>query len=50
MEDKLEGLLTKGHSRPGSSPRKNPRFTTRLLLGMLGGILDWYREGRPYVA
>jgi len=49
VEDKMEDLLTKGIAE-GIFADKDPHFTTRVLLGMLAGILDWYKSGGPLSA
>jgi AcrR family transcriptional regulator len=42
IEQTLEDLLHAGIAE-GLFEDDDPHFTTRVLLGMLGGILDWYR-------
>ena len=42
-------MLKKGIGE-GVFADEDPRFTTRMLLGMLSGILDWYSEGGPLSA
>ncbi|MGM5068830.1 TetR/AcrR family transcriptional regulator [Rhodococcus qingshengii] len=46
VEDTLEDLIRKGIAE-GIFDEQDPHFTTRMLLGMLGGILDWYSESGP---
>ena len=49
VEDTLENLLQAGISE-GRFDGTDPRLTARVLLGLLRGILDWYREDGPLTA
>lgn len=49
VESTLEGVLTQG-MKEGLFADEDPHFTARLLLGMVGSILNWYREGGPLSA
>ncbi|MFF2059913.1 TetR/AcrR family transcriptional regulator [Rhodococcus qingshengii] len=49
VEDTLEDLVRKGTAE-GIFDEQDPHFTTRMLLGMMGGILDWYSESGPMSA
>ncbi|APE34727.1 hypothetical protein BOX37_13070 [Nocardia mangyaensis] len=46
VQTKLEDLLQDGITA-GIFDDKDPHFTARVLLGMLGGILDWYNTNGP---
>ena len=46
VDQTLEDLLKAGIAE-GVFEDDDPHFTTRVLLGMLGGILDWYRPDGP---
>lgn len=48
-ENAMEDLLTKGIAE-GIFTDEDPHFTTRVILGMLAGILDWYRPDGPLSA
>lgn len=49
VEDTLAGLLTEGIVS-GALRDEDPRFTTRAILGMVSGILDWYTSAGPLSA
>lgn len=49
VERTLEDLLRTGIAE-GRFSDDDARFTSRVLLGMLSGILNWYQEGGPLAA
>ena len=49
VERTLEDILEAGIAE-GLFIKDDTRFSTRVLLGMFGGILNWYREGGPLSA
>lgn len=47
FEQTLEHLLEDGIAEGVFDGTEDPSFTARVLLGMLGGILDWYKRTGP---
>lgn len=50
FELKLEELLKDGISEGIFDSAEDPHFTARVLLGMLGGTLNWYSDSGPLSA